>query len=137
MKKIVAGAAWLMVMCALLSSAPSHVSAQPEASGAYSGLQRMPVADVKAVARRTEDRKIDVSIENPPGGPLAFFLRISLVDPVSGKRVLPVFYSDNYISVPPGEKETITIECPPRVRTAGTCVSVSGWNVLEKQVRIE
>jgi hypothetical protein len=109
----------------------------PDSTGTYTGLQCMPVAEVEAIARSAESGKIDLSIENPPGGPLAFFLRVSLVDPVSGKRILPVFYSDNYISVLPGENETITIECPSRLRTTGAFVSVSGWNVPEKQIRIE
>jgi hypothetical protein len=97
----------------------------------------MPVAEVKAIARNADDGKIEVSMENPPGGPLAFFLRVSLVDPVSGKRILPVFYSDNYISVPPGEKQTLTIDRPARLRATGAFVSIRGWNVPEKLIRIE
>jgi hypothetical protein len=78
-----------------------------------------------------------VSIENPAGGPLAFFLRMSLVNGESKKRILPVFYRDNYVSIPPGEKQMFTIEHPPGVRSAGALVSISGWNVSEQHVRIE
>ena len=28
----------------------------------------------------------------------------------SGQRVLPVFYSDNYVSLLPGERKTLTVE---------------------------
>jgi mannosylglycoprotein endo-beta-mannosidase len=109
----------------------------PDSSGVHSGMQRMAAPDVKVSARNTVEGKIDVTIENPPGGPLAFFLRVSLVNEASGKRILPVFYSDNYISVLPDEKRTITIECPPRSRIPGALVSISGWNVPERRIRID
>jgi len=63
---------------------------------------------------------------------VAFFNRISLLDPATGKRVLPVFYSDNYISVLPGESRTIELEYIPVAGAQAPVVSVRGWNVEEK-----
>jgi hypothetical protein len=44
--------------------------------------------------------------------------------------VLPVFYSDNYVSLLPGETRTITIEAEAReLDGRKPLVVVDGWNV--------
>ena len=108
----------------------------PDSNGQYTALQHMADARVRAHARRAGDR-IEVTIENPAGGPLAFFLRLSLVSASTHKRILPVFTSDNYVSVLPGERQTISIE-PARPGGSDTpLVSVKGWNVPEQFLSIE
>jgi hypothetical protein len=109
----------------------------PDSSEVYSGLQHMAEAHVKAEARRVGEGRIEVSFDNPAGGPLAFFLRIALVNGESRKRILPVFYGDNYVSVAPGEKRTLSIEYSPGVSSAGALVSISGWNVGLRYLSIE
>ncbi|MBM4371731.1 MAG: hypothetical protein FJ098_08760 [Deltaproteobacteria bacterium] len=42
-------------------------------------------------------------------GAIAFFLEILLVDSASGEAILPALYSDNYLSLLPGEDRTVTI----------------------------
>ncbi|MBN8854301.1 MAG: glycosyl hydrolase [Sphingobacteriales bacterium 50-39] len=107
----------------------------PDSTGHYSGLQEMKKAGLKVEARWTGggtsagSRVVTVTLSNPAGGPVAFFNRLSLVDPATKKRILPVFYSDNYVSVPPGETRTITMEYRPVAGQASPLVSVEGWNV--------
>jgi hypothetical protein len=108
-----------------------------DSTGVYTGLQHMAKAKVKAKARKVGEGRIEVSIENPAGGPLAFFLRIALVSGKSRERILPVFYRDNYVSVAPGEKQTLSIEHSPQVSSAGALVSISGWNIDEEYLGIE
>jgi len=103
----------------------------PDAEGNYSGLNKMPKADVAAQIRQLEKGKIEVIITNPANNPVAFFNRLSLVDPVTKKRILPVFYEDNYVSVLPGEKKTVTMEYTPGSGEL-PLVSIDGWNVAEK-----
>jgi hypothetical protein len=109
----------------------------PDSNGAYTGLQRMPAAPANISARRNGDGRVDVSVENPPGGPLAFFLRVSLIDGMTGKRILPVFYSDNYVSVVSGTTETVTLECGHGSIPGNARVTVSGWNFPEHIVPIQ
>jgi hypothetical protein len=45
-----------------------------------------------------------------------------------GSEVLPAFYSDNYLSLLPGEERTVTIELPAAVRPPLE-LAVRGWNV--------
>jgi len=80
-------------------------------------------------ARAAGEGKVAVTLRNPGGGPVAFFNRIALVDPATRKRILPVFYSDNYVSVAPGESKTVTMEYRPVAGQAKPLVSVEGWNV--------
>ena len=107
----------------------------PDSSGHYSGLREMKKAALKVGAHTAGEgtsagsRTVTVTLTNPAGGPVAFFNRLSLVDPATKKRILPVFYSDNYVSVLPGESKTITMEYQPVPGQAAPMVSVEGWNV--------
>lgn len=105
-------------------------------SGKYTGLQNMSQAEVKSTVKKLSEGKLEVTISNKENGPVAFFSRISLVDNKTGKRILPVFYSNNYISVLPGEQKTVILEYPASVNTESTSVTVSGWNVKEQKLSI-
>ena len=105
----------------------------PGKDGRYSGLQK--IKTVVPIIEATEKRKgqIAVTLSNAKDNPVAFFNRIALVDAVSGKRILPAFYSDNYISVLPGESKTITVDYSGSQKTA---VEVYGWNVERKKIEV-
>lgn len=109
----------------------------PDSSGQYTGLQHMKNANVTADARWVGARRVAVTIKDMPGGPLAFFNRISLLDTTTDKRILPVFYSDNYVSVPPGEEKTVFINCTRSDDTSSAAVTISGWNVPRLLVPIK
>ncbi len=106
-----------------------------DASGNYSGLQEMPASQVKIVAVKTAKGKIEVTLSNPAKSPLAFFNRLSLVDGTTHKRVLPVFYTDNYISILSGETKKVVIENASKV--INPQLSVSGWNLPEQFITIK
>jgi Exo-beta-D-glucosaminidase Ig-fold domain len=50
-------------------------------------------------------------------------------------RFLPALYSDNYLTVLPGEPRVIEIRYPVNLGTRAT-VKVRGWNVQETSVRV-
>jgi beta-mannosidase len=51
----------------------------------------------------------------------------------SGERVLPVYYSDNYVSLAPGEARTISIEAAASDLQGQTpLVMIDGWNIAVK-----
>jgi len=109
----------------------------PDSSGVYSGLQRMRVAAPTAETHRSSSMEsgkelITVALHNPAGGPVAFFIRLALLDPTTHLRLLPVFYSDNYLSIPPGESRTVTLEWEPKPQSPTPLLSVQGWNVPVK-----
>ncbi len=78
-----------------------------------------------------------MKINNPAGGALAFFNRVSLVTRATKKRILPVFYSDNYFSVLPGEEKTVFIDYNQNDNINNAEVSISGWNVDEQYIEIK
>ncbi len=102
----------------------------PDSTGTHSGLQQLAKAPVRLSARQVATGKVEVTLTNPAGGPVAFFNRLSLVDPTTKKRLLPVFYSDNYVSVPPGQQKTVTLDYTPGPTLP--LVSLEGWNVPEQ-----
>lgn len=108
-----------------------------DSTGAYSGLQHMKQAHLKISARRNKAGSIMVTLSDPEGDPVGFFNRVSLVDTLTHKRLLPVFYSDNYVSVMPGETKTIAIDAGSVKHLENALVSVYGWNVPRQYVPVE
>jgi mannosylglycoprotein endo-beta-mannosidase len=81
--------------------------------------------------------KIEVTLSNADKNPVAFFNRVSLLDGVSKKRVLPVFYDENYISVVPGGQRKVIMEFDPSLLKGKGLVNVAGWNVKDINVEIQ
>ncbi|WP_242415712.1 glycosyl hydrolase 2 galactose-binding domain-containing protein [Sphingomonas panni] len=79
------------------------------------------------------DRTITVTLSND--GPVpALNAKLTLLGP-DGKRILPSFYSDNYISLLPGENRTVTIRYPASLENVAPTVTLRGWNISETEVR--
>jgi hypothetical protein len=68
---------------------------------------------------------VSVELENHGSVP-PLAAKLTAVDG-EGKRVLPVLYSDNSVTVLPGEPRKVDIRCPAVVRRSR--IQVRGWNV--------
>jgi beta-mannosidase len=92
----------------------------------------MPVMHLTGtIARHDANGRVllDVTLTNP-GSTMALMAHLQLRRKSSGKRVLPVFYSDNYISLAPGESRTVTIDASEADLKGDTpLVVLDGWNV--------
>jgi hypothetical protein len=72
---------------------------------------------------------ISVTLHNP-GKEIALMTHLQLRRKRSGERVLPVYYSNNYVSLLPDETKTITIEAATSdLKGEDALVMVDGWNV--------
>jgi hypothetical protein len=93
------------------------------------------VADAKQVTEGVTTR-IDVTLANPTAA-VALMTRLKVTRRVSGARVLPVFYEDNYISLLPGEKRSVSLTFAT-INLAGEApqLSVEGWNVVPANVTL-
>ncbi len=80
-----------------------------------------------------EDRSIAVTLANDSKVP-ALNAKLTLLD-TAGKRILPAYYSDNYVSLLPGEKKVVTIRYPATI-AATPALTLRGWNVPETKVAI-
>jgi mannosylglycoprotein endo-beta-mannosidase len=96
----------------------------PDSSGQYSGLRGLAETTPHVRIKRVAKGKLSVTLAGVGGAP-AFFIRLSITD--KGERVLPTFYSDNYITLMPGQTETVDIEWPARPRTLQ--MTMEGFNV--------
>ncbi|MBS1875667.1 MAG: glycoside hydrolase family 2 [Acidobacteria bacterium] len=89
---------------------------------------------VGSVVRRDGAGKcvLDVTLRNP-GRVAAVMAHLQLRNAKTNQRVLPVYYSDNYVSLLAGEKRTITVEASADALAGGRpLVVVDGWNVTVK-----
>jgi len=95
-------------------------------------LDQLPVMHLTgAVTRHDANGRVllDVTLTNP-GEAMALMAHLQLRRKSSGQRVLPVFYSDNYISLAPGESRTMTIDASEADLKGDTPLLVlDGWNV--------
>jgi hypothetical protein len=72
---------------------------------------------------------VTVTLHNPTTN-VAVMAHLQLRRQHSGERVLPVYYSDNYISLVPNETRTITIEAAGKdFNGEDALVVLDGWNV--------
>lgn len=109
----------------------------PGNDGNYTALQQMKKARLNITATEKQKGKIEVTLTNDPNNPVAFFNRIALINNQTKQRVLPAFFSDNYISILPGESKTILVDYNSKDAGAEKTVEVYGWNVEEQLIGIK
>jgi len=73
----------------------------------FKALRSLPKANIK-VEKVVKGKDVEVTVTNT-SDKIAFFIEFIATDAKSGEPVRPVFWSDNYISLKPGEKRTLKI----------------------------
>src|ERR1019366_3497092 len=105
----------------------------------FDGLADLPTVmlDAEGSARADEDKTLlTVTLHNNTNN-VALLSHLQLHQKKSGRRVLPVFYSDNYISLVPGESSTVTIEAATKdLQGDLPLVELDGYNVDVKPVDV-
>ena len=102
---------------------------------ALNGLAPQPLAlAATAPVVDGQDRRVTVALANNGAVP-ALEAKLTLVDE-RGVRILPAFYSDNYVALMPGETRTIEIRYPAGI-AARPGVTLRGWNVPEQRAVAE
>lgn len=103
--------------------------------GNYQALRELPRVDLSREI--TTDKAADggwsavVRLENTSDTP-ALMVRVNLVGERDGEQILPVFYSDNYFSLLPGEKKEVRVRWSDTdTRGENPRLKVSGYNVSE------
>jgi mannosylglycoprotein endo-beta-mannosidase len=110
---------------------------QHVAQDQFDGLMNLPrvTLDADASARADGDNTVVTLTLHNNTPNVALLSHLQLHQKKSGKRVLPVFYSDNYISLVPGESSTVTIEAATKdLQGDLPLVEVDGFNVDVKAV---
>src|SRR5208282_2144597 len=105
----------------------------PDHPGDLTALNDLPMVTLTAKAEELEgkiagQRQLAIPLHNPTHD-IALMAHVQLRRK-SGERVLPVFYSDNYVSLLPDETKTIAIEAALRDFNGENAMIVfDGWNV--------
>jgi hypothetical protein len=119
-----------------LVSSNFYWRAQPGYPDVFTDLNQLPMVALEAkiaaqVAGKDADgqRLVTVTLHNPTKS-VALMAHLQLRRQHSGERVLPVYYSDNYVSLLPGENRSVTIQADAKeFNGEEALVVVDGWNV--------
>ncbi|MCC4586328.1 glycoside hydrolase family 2 [Xanthomonas sp. NCPPB 1067] len=98
-------------------------------AAAMRGLTALAAVPVQ-IATRLEDAAEPVlraSVRNP-SQQVALNAKLTLVD-AQGQRILPAYYSDNYLSLVSGEQREIEIRGPAAAVLRSARLQVRGWNI--------
>jgi hypothetical protein len=99
-------------------------------------LPQVPVtAQASAAASTGGEAHVNVSLENT-GQVVALTAKLTLLRSKDGERILPAYYSDNYISLLPGEKRVVAISYPAAEASDGAAIAIRGWNVVPGRVEV-
>jgi hypothetical protein len=102
----------------------------------YRQLNRLPPAQIVVTAtssRSAEKALVKVHVENQ-GAAAALETKLTLLG-ADGSRILPAYFSENYVSLLPQETRDIEIEYPATV-SATPQLAIRGWNVSSRNVPV-
>jgi exo-1,4-beta-D-glucosaminidase len=88
-------------------------------------LTSLPQTTLRAMLNASSRGHATVHVENT-GRALAFQVRLVLTNTATGEEFLPVFWSDNYFALMPGEARDITVDYP--ATAAPPAVAADAWN---------
>jgi hypothetical protein len=98
----------------------------------YRALNGLKPARLAVAAKAVGEGLVRVTVENV-GDVAALAVKLTPKDAATGERMLPVYLSDNYFSLMPGERREIEV----RGDVAGPIsVGVRGWNVAGSAVSV-
>jgi hypothetical protein len=107
-------------------------------SADYRKLNRLKEAQIKTTVRTAaegDEQRVKVVLENA-GSTAAIELKLTLLEADGKTRVLPAYYSDNYVSLLPGEIKEIVVECPKAAVKGGVTIGLRGWNLEQRVVKV-
>lgn len=109
------------------------------ATGGFEDINKLATAMVQVKYKtriENENHLIDLELKNT-GKTLSFFTQIQWLDK-NGKPIRPSFYTNNFMSLLPGEMSTVTIETALKNVPKESCfLVVKGFNLKEQRFEIK
>lgn len=95
----------------------------------YTSLSQLPKSrpDIKTDIKK-EGSNFVGTVRLSADSQISFFNRIKVFDRETGKRILPVHYSDNYITLMPGDQQEISLEFPANLSEERIQIVVDSYN---------
>ncbi len=103
----------------------------------YRALDRLPQGTVTATAswaRSNTSDEVTVHLHNT-GADAVLDQKLTLLD-ASGHRILPAYYSNNYVSLLPGQTRTVTIHYPKTAATSAPHLALRAWNLPPRSISV-
>lgn len=117
------------------------LSSKGDANADFTMLNKLPGLTLNSsapiVQKKNGKYSVTITLENASAG-LAFSVNPKIIAGPARDLVLPVFWNDNYFSLLPGEKKSITAEFSEAdLNGAAPVFAVEGWNVkhMEKELK--
>lgn len=107
-------------------------------SAGYRELTRLEAAHITltgSVIRSDDEEKMVLQLTNA-GRNISFANKLTLFDE-NGNRVLPTYFSDNYVSLMPGETRRIEVSFPSRSLKGKAVIALRGWNAVPQEVQLK
>ncbi len=103
--------------------------------GNYQALNNLPKVKLESnttIEKSSDSWELASTLKNTTDTPV-LMVRLNVVGAKSGERILPVFYSDNYVSLMPGEEKVITMNLKNEdTQGEQPTVKISGFNLQEE-----
>lgn len=106
---------------------------EPAAYRAMTGMDKVAVSLGARRMAGSGERVIEATLSNPGTQP-ALLVKLAVLD-ASGQRVLPAYWSDNYVSLLPGETRVVTIRVPHSAAMPES-IGVRGWNIKPGMTKV-
>ncbi|NLV46015.1 MAG: hypothetical protein GXY07_16120 [Candidatus Hydrogenedentes bacterium] len=105
----------------------------PKSAADFTALNALPETTLDATPS-WEKGVLSLELRNPSPH-IAFLAELALTDPETGRELAPVYWSENFVTLLPGEIRTIMAEA---VGTdAAPALRMRGFNIRESLVRLE
>jgi len=121
---------------ALVSQNLYWLGARP---ASYRELNSLAPTQLKASASATaagSTIKITIQLTNPTSV-VSLENKLTLLNAGDKQRILPAYYSDNYISLLPGESRTIQVEYPISAVHGPAEIALRGWNAVPQVISVK
>jgi hypothetical protein len=103
----------------------------------YKELNNLPEVNLDISAKKSISKgknRIEIILDNPTQA-MALMIRLKILDPITGKRILPAFWTDNYFSMVPGETRSVVITLEDELLNEPVIVA-EGWNIETQKVKM-
>jgi exo-1,4-beta-D-glucosaminidase len=98
----------------------------------YRDLNQLEKGTVSTKIQWVDAKRATVTLVNT-GKTVAFMVHARLVKPRTDEELAPVLWSDNFVSLLPGESRMLKVELPSGNKE--TEIHVDGWNVALSKVK--
>jgi hypothetical protein len=101
-------------------------------------LNRLAASSLSLTANSTragDEIHLRVALKNT-GTVVSLENKLTLMNAADGSRILPAYYTDNYVSLLPGESREIEIDYPAKSASGAAQIAVRGWNLASQTVPV-